>query len=487
MVPELRPYQVATEEKIVAAAQRGARVIVVQGPTGSGKTSQACSLAKRAAVKGKRVLLIAHRRRLVEQMSERLTEFETLHGVLMRGHKMERQATVQVASKDTLASRCLNNQFFDLPPADLVIVDEFRHSVALEYRDILNHYTSRGAWVVGLDATPVLADGTGLGPWAQAMVVSAKPEDLIRDGYLCPVKCFAPDRKNDRRGKVKRGIAGDLVNAWKEYANGLPTVLFVSRIQHSRDAVDAFLESGVQAVHIDAKTSDFDRDEAFENLARGTVQVISNVGIVKEGVDVPCLGCCQFYMDPSSRTAFLQACGRIMRPYPGKQTGTVIDHAGAVFRYGFPDEGMDWPLNGNVNQEWEQRHRDGLTEKVLYCRQCELMYKGGPCCPQCGRQPTVPPRSVFQADPIEHTSELLYEAERGSNSPIGREERVKHWLRCIGVANARKGSFSMAAAIYRQKYSEWPRDDFPCCPPSGQWKRRITDLYPDFGKKKVAQ
>lgn len=483
MIPTLKPFQRDTNERVIAARKAGAKVIVLCSPTGSGKTTMACDLIRRAVAKGSRVLEIVHRRRLVEQFYQRLEQFDVPYGVLMRGDRQFRpSAPVQVASRDTLLSRVVANGYLPPPPAQLVIVDEGRHAASPEFRRLLKPYEEQGATIVLLDATPVLPDGRGLGPWAQALVVAAKVTDLVRQGDLVPVKCFAPDR-TVVRGKVRRGIAGDLVESWRQYGENLPTVLFCSRVQHSLDAVAAYNAAGIPAVHLDADTKDDDRDRAYAALETGKIKVVANVGIIKEGVDVPCLGCCQFYMDPKGRVGFLQGAGRIMRPYPGKAHGVLIDHAGAVFRHGFPDEDTEWSLDGDTDANFAARHKDGKTEKALYCKPCALLYHGSPVCPQCGRPPSKPPRSIFAAPDVDLSHEILTEADRAGERPQpGREEMVQHWYRCLAVARKRGGTFGMASAVFKQKYNRYPPEDFPMNPATwAERKLRVSDVYPNFG------
>ncbi len=182
---------------------------------------------------------------------------------------------------------------------------------------------------------------------------------------------------------------------------------------------------------------------------------------------------------------FLQACGRIMRPSPGKDRGILIDHSGAVFRHGFPDEDTEWPLNGNADSKFKEKHDKGETEKAFYCSHCEVAYKGSEFCPQCGRKPAKPPRSIFAPDPVRPANELLTEAERnGNRSADDREARVRHWFLSITVAKKRNGTFLMAAQIYKQKYSTFPPDDFPCNPPWSDRRKKITDVYPNWGNRK---
>ena len=484
MIPVLRPYQIDLCNRVRHACVDGARIVIVQMPTGSGKTSVAAHITKLAVQKGRRVVFLVHRRRLVDQISERLYEYEVNHGIIMRGTRPFSSAMVQVASRDTILSRCFTHEWTGLPTADLVIVDEFHHAAdsGSEYRRILEQYPR--ATILGLTATPVGPDGRGMGPWAQAIECAAPTSQLVRDGFLVPVKCYAPERKKGRAGKYKRGIAGDLVESWKAYAEGLPTVLFTSRVAHSKDAVEAFCQAGIPAAHVDADTPDDERDRLFEEVAQGKLKVVSNVGIIKEGVDVPELGCVQFYMDPSGRVAFLQGCGRIMRPSVSKTHGVLIDHAGAVFRHGFPDEDTEWTLEGNADDRFKEKHDIGLTEKALYCSHCERLYHGHLACPDCGRTPAKAPRSIF-APPPQHTrDEILTLADRQAQAVNDRDEKVKHWLRCLGVAANRGGTFAMASAIYKKKYSEWPGEDFPC---RGRYDVRVTDLYPKFKRQRNAK
>lgn len=485
MIPTLRDYQLDLYDRVRAARGNGARIIVVQAATGAGKTSWASFTAARAVEKDRRVLFMVHLRKLVDQISNRLTEFEVQHGVIMAGEVPYGGARVQVASRDTIMSRCYRHEWTGLPPADLVIVDEGHHAAKPEsdYRRICEAYPA--ATILLLTATPVGPDGKGLGPWAQAIECAAPTTKLIEGGYLVPVKCFAPDRDKARGGKFKRGIAGDLVESWKTYAENLPTVLFCSRVQHSKDAIAAFAAAGIKFAHVDADTPDGERDKIFARLGTPELDGVSNVGIIKEGVDVPCLGCCQFFMDPNGRVGFLQGCGRIMRPFPGKSHGVLIDHAGAVFRHGFPDEDTEWTLEGNADEAFKAKHDKGETAQVHYCKACELLYHDQMACPQCGRLPVKPPKSIFAPPDVESTNEILTEAERGGPKDVfGRQQKVDHWFRCLGVAARKGGTFTMASAIYKQKYNEWPGQDFPCLPRWNDRRRAVADIYPNFARRK---
>src|SRR3990167_2467076 len=134
MIPTLRDYQLDLIDRVRAARANGARIVVVQAATGAGKTSWACQLVKNSVAKGKNSLILAHRRKLVDQISSRLEEFEVNHGIIMAGTHGYGSAPVQVASRDTISSSVFRNEGTGLPPADLVIVDEGHHCSAPEDR-----------------------------------------------------------------------------------------------------------------------------------------------------------------------------------------------------------------------------------------------------------------------------------------------------------------------------------------------------------------
>lgn len=117
MSQTLRPYQSRALDASRAALAGGARRVLLVAPTGSGKTTVASAIMQGAIAKGRRVLFLAHRRELIDQCVARLAEHDITAGVILAGRQPFPHRAVQVASVQTLARR-------ELPPADLVIVDE---------------------------------------------------------------------------------------------------------------------------------------------------------------------------------------------------------------------------------------------------------------------------------------------------------------------------------------------------------------------------
>jgi DNA repair protein RadD len=397
---QLRDYQLRAVEQVRARLRAGESRVLLVAPTGSGKTLLAASMIEGAAKLGRRVWFLAHRVELVAQASEKLDGFGVPHGVMMRafrdasGSSRERPGEpVQVASVPTVARRAHVG-----PSPDVVFVDEAHRSLAASYAGILEAHP--GATVIGLTATPWRSDGRGLGDLYQSLVVVADVRDLVRRGFLCDYTGFLYDDPDLGGVKVRRGdyderqlgevmggasILGRMVERWREHADGLATVVFAVSVEHSKRIVADFIAAGVAAEHLDGETPADLRRGILARLADGRTQVVSNVGVLVEGVDVPCIACVILACPTLSLSRYLQMVGRGMRPHPGKARLRIHDHAGCIARHGLPDLPRDWSLESDVSVTREAKRRTDSGE-VLVCRGCgATCEKGVPACPECGK------------------------------------------------------------------------------------------------------
>ena len=127
--------------------------------------------------------------------------------------------------------------------------------------------------------------------------------------------------------------------------NARSAIAFTSRIKDSKTAkalwpkVTTWYESSeteahdreyltIEIDHLDAKTPASDRVDLVESLRKpprlGTCKILTNVGVLSEGVDVPALDAVVFLQSRSSPVDVTQAVGRVMRRSPGKQFGYVV-------------------------------------------------------------------------------------------------------------------------------------------------------------------
>lgn len=159
--PQLRDYQVALIDKFYASLNSGVSRILIELATGGGKTVVFAEIIRREVERHRRVLLLAHRRELIRQASEKLFAAGIDHGIIQAGFPPRPGEPVQVGSVQTLHARAVRGTAMELPPADLIVIDEAHHTPARTYRSIVESYPD--AILLGATATPCRGDGRGLG------------------------------------------------------------------------------------------------------------------------------------------------------------------------------------------------------------------------------------------------------------------------------------------------------------------------------------
>jgi superfamily II DNA or RNA helicase len=123
------------------------------------------------------VLVLAHRREIVSQTSQKLHDISIPHGIIMAGTQDRPLENVQVAAIQTLHRRAIGAEVMDLPPADLLVIDEAHHCPAQTYQEIIDQYPD--AVLLGLTATPCRGDGRGLGGIFETIIECPQVAELI--------------------------------------------------------------------------------------------------------------------------------------------------------------------------------------------------------------------------------------------------------------------------------------------------------------------
>lgn len=380
----LRPYQSLAVDMIKDAwfSKNKRRVLLHMG-TGLGKTVIFSYILKRATVPA---LMIVRGRQLVNQASWRLQREFTDHGVLMAGHWNSKPGCkVQIASIDTLISRRMK------PEAKIIVIDEAHLATSKGYADFLAQY--------GPDTVVLYVTATPYNPIDVDAVV--KPISLlegIEQGYLVPPRYFCPSAPNlkgvqtvgDDYNQVqlakaidKGDLIGDIVQHWVRRGEYRPTLCFAVNVAHSQHIVASFKAGGIAAKHIDANTSDEERNETYEQLRTGKLKVVSNVGIASVGVDVPWVSCLIMARPTKSYNLYIQQAGRGTRPYTGKDDFILLDHAGNVLRHGFITDEPEACVG------IAERREAATATRISQCPKCFAVFPMGGKCPDCGFEKVV--------------------------------------------------------------------------------------------------
>lgn len=381
LIPTIRYYQTDCKNGVYAGFRQGKRVLL-QMPTGSGKTVTFSDICLDAARAGKRFLILVHRRELIKQAWAKLKDFGLHADIIMGKHRWSPNTGAFVASVQTLSRR-------DLPPADVVIVDEAHHAAADTYIEILNEYQGRGAFILGVTATPCRLNGRGFEGVFDEMVLGPSIKKLAAEGFLVIPRVFAappPDTKglHVRQGEYKQEEAallmeqnvlnGDLVRMYRKHARGQKLLGFAASVELSKHYAEEYVAAGITAAHVDGKTRDEDRDMIFQRFREGSLGAVWNYNIISEGFDVPDAGVVQIVCPTKSLVKYMQMVGRIMRPSPDKTGGIVLDHAGVTFEHGFVQDDRIWTLEGLQKKEKSPENGD-FAETLELCALCEMPRK----------------------------------------------------------------------------------------------------------------
>lgn len=464
---QLRDYQEEGVGEIRIEFRKKNDPILFVLPTGGGKTYTFSYIAASAADKGRGVCIIVHRKELLLQASASLTNLGIEHGLISPDFT-PKHALVQVASVDTLLQRLKKKSY----KFGLLIFDEAHHVVDGNKWGRVFEQLGKPP-MLGVTATPVRADGKGLGEHAggvfKSMVLGPSVAELIERGMLLNPKVYAspvvPDTdkvKTNRDGTDNLqalaavvdtpAITGDAVDHYNQICPGARAIVFCSGIVHARNVVDKFNESGyrfallVGAPHM----SDTERTAVNKKLRRGELHGACTVDLVSEGYDLPDLECCIMLRPTASESLFLQQVGRVMRPSPGKTACYLLDHVGNVGKlkdgefkrkHGLPNWVREWTLDGRKKRKGKQKEEDEITVDMKQCPKCYTVHMPEPTCPTCGHIYPVGggKRELEQVDGRlqEITTEMQERMKAQQKSAQAAAKTVENMMQELGYSRGR--------------------------------------------------
>ena len=385
----LRPYQTEMIKSIISAIKAGEKSILAVAPTGSGKTVIFAHIATGAVQKNKRVLILTHRREILQQTADKIAAFGIEAGQIVSG-KPTTSELIQVAMVGTLIRRLES-----MPSQDLIIIDEAQHAISATWSKTINYFPD--TLRMGFTATPERLSGEGLIEIFNTIILGPHTIDLVNSGHLSYPRMFSgPDVQAKSAFKITRGdydkdeqvkkyrsaiVIGSVIDHYREKLNGLPTICFCVSIDHCHLMETEFISAGYKARTVHGGMNRKDRDAAINGLSNGDVQVLCSCDVISEGVDVPVLAGCILLRRTKSLALYLQQVGRALRPYPGKSEAIILDHAGCYHEHGHVLDIREWSL------EAKKRSKRGELPRpiVSVCPKCSGVWPGEPrACPDCG-------------------------------------------------------------------------------------------------------
>ena len=324
--------------------------IIVQMPTGTGKTHLLASIVSSELNGGsKGVWIVAHRRELVEQIEETVARY----GI------SKEDGRVKVMSIQWLSLHWEDMK--DEKPS-LIVIDEAHHALAETYRELWLRFPN--AKKFGMTATPCRLNRKGFTDLFEILITSDSIADFIRQGWLSPFDYVSirPDSEEQRLvdSLSKRGADGDfqvkemnsvlnrrptierLYESVRQYADGKKGIVYAISISHARNIAAYYSEHGMNAAAIDSKTPAKQRKQFVKDFRQGKIQVLVNVDVFSEGFDCPDVEFVQMARPTLSLAKYLQQVGRGLRKTEGKESCMLIDNVGLYRLFGLPTAERDW-------------------------------------------------------------------------------------------------------------------------------------------------
>ena len=322
-------------------------------------------IVKKGHDHNRKILIVAHRKELIDQIVKKLHSKNIETGVIIAGTRSDYSKIVQVASIQTLTRR-------QRPEADLIIIDECHHAKAKSYKKLWKIYPD--AKFLGVTATPVRLGGAGFDDLFDLLIPSLQIKDFIRDGYLSGIRHFIGATPNLKGVKRRRGdyvvdmlsrvmlgneLMADLLDSYRKHAPGKSTIVFAVNVAHSKSVAKRYEQAGIAAAHIDGTTPARERQMALERFRAKELQVISNVEIITEGFDFPECEAVQLARPTKSLALYLQMVGRVTRAAKGKEYGIALDNAGLWLEHGLQVIDREWSLKGAKKRANKKKTRGG--------------------------------------------------------------------------------------------------------------------------------
>ena len=300
---QLYDYQREMSERIEAAF-RSCQSVMVQMPTGTGKTILLAEVVKREKGKGKNpcVWIVVHRRELVEQIKASLTASLNVECEMLNVNEVKPLDSSLFTLHSSLKPRVfsiqwLSRHYHELEESpSLIIIDEAHHAVAKTYKVVMDAYPE--AKKLGLTATPCRLNRRGFTDLFDVLLQSWSYNKFIADGWLSLYDYMSVREENEDWRLVnslkKRGADGDFsLKEMSEKLNVQPSIerlcdtilryvpnkkgiVYAIDIKHAEHIAEYYREHGLNAVAISSKTPEEERKRIIEIFRNTNCQEISN-------------------------------------------------------------------------------------------------------------------------------------------------------------------------------------------------------------------
>jgi len=397
----LRPRQKTFVERSIAALREHHNTLAV-APTGAGKTVMFSEVAGQLIKKGKgRALILAHRDELTAQNQRTfLTVNPKLKTSVFDRHTKDVSGQAIFSMVQTL---CREKHLKQLPPIDLLVIDEAHHVVAKSYQRIIEQvrHTNPDAFIYGVTATPNRGDKKGLREVFTNLADQIDIRELIATGHLVKPRTFVIDVGVQKELKKVRKVASDydmaaveaimdtspvndaVIKHWIAKAGKRKTVIFCSTLAHAKSVQSSFIQQDIKATLVCGTMSTCERKQALADFEQGNTNVIVNVAVLTEGWDFQPTSCVVLLRPSSYKSTLIQMIGRGLRVVDPNKYPDVLKDDCIVLDFGTSSL-MHGCLEMKTNLDIKPKPSEDNSPPNKQCPDCDAFLPAAlRLCPFC--------------------------------------------------------------------------------------------------------
>jgi ribonuclease E len=305
-------------------------------PTASGKTIAAAGFVEAAKTMG--VLILTHRRLLVNQFTRDLTTEgygERLHDAVLRDREPLRENPITI---QTYAWFARHVDSLSRKAYQLVICDEAHTALGDKTSAAIRRLTE--PIYIGMTATeqliakqvsdvfPASVDDLPLGDAARRGLIAPLRSLRVRPAAaISSVPIVGGDYDQEILAKVldQEIFNQAAASLYRDRFDQTPGIVYAAGVEHAYNLAREFRAAGLKAEAVSGKTPPVRLAETLAAYERGEINILVNAQLLAEGWNSPRATVCMHLAPTASRRVYQQRIGRIMRLAPRKEAGIVVD------------------------------------------------------------------------------------------------------------------------------------------------------------------
>lgn len=398
---QLRPYQADAVSAVYRylSEQDGNPCVVI--PTGGGKTPVMASIIKDVFRWGGRVLVLAHRKELLEQTYDKIKRVDPTIDVGIYSASLNSRQTKQKVICGQIQS--VYKRAFELGDFAMILVDE-AHLIPPSGEGMYQTFLSEAqianpkVRVVGLTATPYrMSSGFLCGEHhiLSDVCYEVGVLELIQQGYLCPLKSklgqkVDTSKLHQRNGEFIASEASDLMmsivntsvhDLIVRTADRKSIIVFCQGVEHAEIVTGILKDHDNRTELITGQTMSTLRKLYLNQFQRGELKYLVNVDVLTTGFDATNIDAVALMRPTLSAGLYYQMVGRGLRINPEKENCLVLDYGANIERHG-PIDAIY--IEGHRGHEGKKDFDIEEANNQKVCPQCQTFIdKCFESCPEC--------------------------------------------------------------------------------------------------------